>query len=470
MTIQKTEIEKWAAEGRHEIAAWFDDQATSGDTATRAGRDALLEFAKSQQAEAIVVSDLSRWTREDAMAAFALLDHLRKSGLRVVTVAEAWLDLSQPFANVVLAALLERNNQMLQTTRTNTSNGLKASQAAGTWIGAVPWGWKRVRELRADGGIRQPGTDYGIEPAEPEELRRIFHLRATGRSWHGIERDVGIRAATVREILTNQVNRKVVGDELFDRAQRSTAVERSDSRSYLLAGLLHCPWCGNRMIGNTGKVWRGLAKAPHYRCKVYASDHPWRAMSERLVIRHVIAALEAVRVTDIDRAVVASRLHQSHPGQAAAMKAYEKRVREIETRRRNIEEGVAKGAIRPERGRQLQAEEDEKEANLPPPPITVGTTEANLSLLESLPALVERARSGWPNEPEVTRATNAVLREVIARVDWPERKVKYRPRIVFAPRYAAIVSIVSAVAASRAPIARSKRIKRSARGDEATLA
>ncbi|HEX7948922.1 MAG TPA: recombinase family protein [Candidatus Limnocylindrales bacterium] len=453
MDIQQNEINRWAKEHDHEIVGWWEDRRISGDMAVREGRDSLIAEAKKVHADGIVASDLSRWTREDALAAFSLLNELRGAGIEVKTVAEAWLDLSQPFAYTILVALIERNHQQLETTRANTRKGLRASQEAGTWIGRVPWGWQRVRELRADGGVRVPGKNYWIKPARPAEIRRLFEARAEGRSWAGIERVTGIRAASVREILTNEINRQVVSDELFDRAQRTGTLSNANARAYLLSGLLICPWCGRRMIGNVQRVWGPAGKTAHYRCKVWdnAIAHPWRAISERLVIRHLVAALERIRLSDADRAAVETKLRRSAPNQAALVKAHEKRVAQLEAKRRRVENGLAEGLIRPDRARQMLAEISDSETHLAPPPVVIAEAAANLTQLGSLPALIERARAAWLDQAEggeagevardVVYAANAVLREVVSRIEWPERRVKYRPRIVFAARYAAVIAV-----------------------------
>jgi hypothetical protein len=211
-------------------------------------------------------------------------------------------------------------------------------------------------------------------------------------------------------------------------------------------------------------------KSAHYRCKIWDTKHPWRVMSERLIVRHLFAAVEPPRLQEQDRVAIQARLRRAQPGQAAAVKAREKQLRDIESRRRRIEEGLAGGLIRPERARAMLAELSDREASLPPQPVLAVAAEADLALLESLPAMLARARRAWPDEPEVTRAANAVLREVVARVEWPEPRVKYRPRVYFQPRYAALISVISTVPASRAATASKKRAISSAAGDSAMLA
>jgi len=166
-------------------------------------------------------------------------------------------------------------------------------------------------------------------------------------------------------------------------------------------------------------------------------------MSERLIVRHLIAALELVRIEDTDRRAILTSLRQARPGQAAIIRERAKALRDLEARRRHVEDGVADGVIRKHRAKEMHEEIDRREREIPPPPVENISVEADLSLLEGLPEIIARARAGWPDEKDVVRAANAILREVVERIEWPERLVKYRPRVVFAPRYAAIISSVA---------------------------
>lgn len=499
MEIQEAEIKEWSAAKGHEIVGWFEDAAVSGDTAVRQGRDALLAAAAAMQAEGIVVANLSRWTRQDAPDAFRVLADLRDAGIQLKTVTEDWLDLSKPFGWSILALLLDRNNLELETIRANTRKGSQASRASGIWHGRLPWGWRRVRTLAQDGGTRVPGTDYGIEPAQRGAIRKMFEARASGMSTHTIGRRFEMRESSVREILRQERNQVVVGEDLWQRAQVATTWERHDSRGYLLAGLMVCPWCGRRMIGCARKGYGDdHHKNPYYQCRNFGappldgtrrprgrprmskgqeigSDHPWRSVSERLFIRHLNALLESFVLSAEDQGAVVDRLAGSGAKQQAAAKAREKALRSLELQRKNIERGVATGTIRVETAKDLLAELLDREAELPPPPVLSTDPSADVALLAGLMPIVVRARQGWPDEPEVSRAANAILREVIHRIEWPieTRRKKYQPRIVLRDRYAAIWSAMrasNASSASRLAAARAKRVISSASGDAATVA
>ena len=48
----------------------------------------------------------------------------------------------------------------------------------------------------------------------------------------------------------------------------------------------------------------------------------------------------------------------------------------------------------------------------------------------------------WPRDREGVLIANQLLRETIQRVEWPDRRIKYRPRIVLQPRYAGLYALL----------------------------
>ncbi len=75
----------------------------------------------------------------------------------------------------------------------------------------------------------------------------------------------------------------------------------------------------------------------------------------------------------------------------------------------------------------MLAKLDEEEARIPPPQIESDDIRADLSLLSSLSGLI--AQLEWPADREQIAIANRLLRDVIIRVEWPDRPVKYKPRI-----------------------------------------
>lgn len=438
--IQREQIEEWAARKGHEILDWYTDRGVSGGDRARTARDAMLARAKSLRAEGFVSADLSRWTREDAIDAFSLLGNLRDAGLSVFWVAEDWLDLNSPYAMLALVAMVSANAEEKKRIQRKTREGVLKARDSGIWVGRIPWGWERVRELRRDDdGVRKPGADYWIKVVKPREITRLYQLRAEEKSWHSIERTTNIDQETVRSIIKNQVNRSVVGNDLWDRAQRSTVAVRADSRGYLLTGLLICPWCGNRLIGCARKPWSGgPERSPTYRCATWkrTQPHPWRSISELKVWRHIAPVLEAFTIgpEEQDRLLAGSR--QDDKETARRNRERSRMLADIERRRGRIENSLADGVMRTETARAKLKELDEREAAVPPPAVDSSSAPGDISLLADLRQMISALE--WPGDREGILIANQLLRETIQRVEWPERRVKYRPRIVLQPRYAGL--------------------------------
>src|SRR4051794_15092768 len=90
---QKDEILAWASTRGHQILAWYVDKAVSGDdNGGKVARQALLASVRQHEAEGVVIADLSRWTREEAVPALYFIHQLEVAGVRVLS---AWED----FAN-----------------------------------------------------------------------------------------------------------------------------------------------------------------------------------------------------------------------------------------------------------------------------------------------------------------------------------------------------------------------------------
>jgi DNA invertase Pin-like site-specific DNA recombinase len=442
--IQREQIEEWAARKGHEILGWYTDRGVSGGDRARAARDAMLSQAKSLGAEGFVSADLSRWTREDAIDAFSLLGHLRDAGLGVFWVAEEWLDLDAPYALMALVAMISANAEEKKRIQRKTRQGVLKARDSGIWVGRIPWGWERARELRRDDdGVRKPGADYWIKVVKPREITRLYQLRAQEKSWHSIERETNVDQETVRSIIKNRVNRSVVGEDLWDRAQHSSVAVRADSRGYLLTGLLICPWCGNRLIGCARRPWSGGSKRlPTYRCATWkrAQPHPWRSISELKVWRHVAPVLEAFTIGPQEQARLLAGSRQDDKEIGRRNRERSRVLADIEVRRKRIETGVIDGVMRTETARERLKELDDREAAIPPPAVDSSSAPGDIRLLADLRTMI--AALEWPRDREGILIANQLLRETIQRVEWPDHRIKYRPRIVLQPRYAGLYALL----------------------------
>lgn len=446
---QRDDILAWAAEKGEPIVDWRHSRFVSGDDSERFDLVEITGALKRADARGVVCADLSRWSRDDVPTFFSGLQKVLQAGYEVRWVSEDWLNLGQPFAWTMLSMLVERNHEALKEIRRKSSAGVRQAQSRGIWVGRIPFGWERAHRLDEEpDGKPRPGVNYGIRPNHRLRGRvtRIYELRRDGHSWHDIERREGIDEQTIRGIVSAERNREVVGDELWAAAQRPGPTFRSDSRGYLLSGLLVCPWCGNRLIGSAVKGWETLKsdrtiKIPRYLCKTWRGQHPWRGLSEKRLMSHVLPVLDAMTIAPAQQAEVATRVGRPDREVEAIRRRVARERAGIESKRRRIEDRLADDLIRPERAREMLAELDDRASLIVEPPPPGSTVAADLSILASLGTLIREV--DWPDDRQGIVLANMLLREVIARITWPDRAVKYRPKVELNPRYAAIWTAVS---------------------------
>ena len=85
---QGERVRRWAAEAGHHLIATCQDGRDPSDPLGRDGYRALLDIARSGNADALVVSDLSVLS-PDKVTQEIMLDHLRGLGLTIVSTNES---------------------------------------------------------------------------------------------------------------------------------------------------------------------------------------------------------------------------------------------------------------------------------------------------------------------------------------------------------------------------------------------
>ena len=155
------------------------DAAVSGATTERSGYQSLLAAMQAGEVDLVLAESLDRFSRDqEHLAAF----YKRASfcGVGVVTLAEgAITELHVGFKGTMGA-------MFLKDLADKTRRGLEGRVRAGRSAGAVPYGYRVVRQLRPDGeperGLREP------HDAEASLVRRVFTEYAAGRSPRAIAR------------------------------------------------------------------------------------------------------------------------------------------------------------------------------------------------------------------------------------------------------------------------------------------
>lgn len=155
------------------IVATFSDAAISGATLLRPGYQALLEAMRAGKADIVLTESLDRLSRDLEHAA-AFYKQAQFSRVKVITLAEGEIsDLHVSLKGTMGALYLRDLGQ-------KTWRGLEGIVRNGRAPGRVPYGYRRVRRLAANGeperGLRE------IDPGQATVVRRIFADYAAGKS------------------------------------------------------------------------------------------------------------------------------------------------------------------------------------------------------------------------------------------------------------------------------------------------
>ncbi len=163
---QERDLRAFAQRGRYEVVGVFKETA-SGSKDQRA-----------QRGKVVLVTELTRWGRSTTDLLHSLRE-LEACGVSVIAQTELQFDLSSPqgklFASL-MAALAEFERDLL---RERVKSGVAAARERG-----VPFG-------------RQPGQRTKAE----RYTARVLRLRARGRSYREIARELRLSKNTVMDIV-----------------------------------------------------------------------------------------------------------------------------------------------------------------------------------------------------------------------------------------------------------------------------
>jgi site-specific DNA recombinase len=197
----------------------YTDQAQSGARSDREGLNALVEAARADQFEVVVVDDLSRLARDNYLM-LSVIAELHFEGVRVVSVADG-LDSGDEDSTLAIQIRGIFNELQLQDLKKKTLRGQMGQKQRGFSVGERTFGYRSVPvgEIRMDkkGRPRPEGYRMEIEPREAATVLRIFEAYAHGMSLTKVVRVLneegvpgrfrtskGWSPSTVSRILDNQ--------------------------------------------------------------------------------------------------------------------------------------------------------------------------------------------------------------------------------------------------------------------------
>ena len=275
------------------VAGEYIDAGVSGRTDDRPDFRRMVKRAKDGEFDLILVHKFDRFFRNrEKSAMYKRL--LREKGVRVVSVSEP----TDPDAAVsfMLEGVLEVFAEWYSINLSEeTKKGKRERARNGLWNGRLPFGYRR-----GDDGVPRP------VPEEVPVIKMAYGLYATGQytdrevaqalneagyrtrpHWAGLNperiwtKDV-IRETLQKPFYLGEVTYKgerfpgqhqpIISDEIWRRCQlirkdkysRPTHTKRSN-RTYLLAGILHCDSCGQRMRAGSGSGYRYYRDMPDRR-------------------------------------------------------------------------------------------------------------------------------------------------------------------------------------------------------------
>jgi DNA invertase Pin-like site-specific DNA recombinase len=303
---QREAVESYAAAHGYRLIRSYQDEGISGDEIEKR-RDFLRmqTDAGGGDFEAIIVWDLSRFSRLSPSHFFRAADPFRERGIALVTVDAGPMDWDTLLGEVLLSVNQYVKAAYLKDMSKNVSRGLVQQARRGCWLGQAPIGY-RVQIVRADDGRRRKLV---IDPERAELVRWIFKMYTTtetslrsialqlnerkvptvrgaawsiaqirkilkcptytGRSvWNRMAQGKHSRivqgAATPKPrgprvrangkedwIVVDGTHEPIIDQAMFDAAQKRLAENHQTKphygKSFLFSGLVTCANCGSRM-------------------------------------------------------------------------------------------------------------------------------------------------------------------------------------------------------------------------------
>ncbi len=416
-------------------------------------RAAARELAEAGLIDGVIVRSISRFSREEALLHVADVGELLRYNVLVHYAVDTDLDPSSESYPILLTLKAGQAYAEKQNLKRDTIRGLSSTKAAGTWLGGVPWGWRRqgYRRNRAE----KDYTDVGIEPdlgGTWEQLEECYRLRDQGRSLRELAVLYNRDRESIRSSLKWSGNRGPIDRDLFDRVQSmwSTRRTRLGARPYPFAGIVMCPFCGRRdkeprrMAGRMTHDPDGTMR-PGYTCARAQFPHAHRNISERRIFREVRDAFTEAAIPISARSAVIAALTATHS--SSLLDQRQLALAELDRRERRVKDGFEAGLYDvQEARRRIETIEGERDA-LPPEPVPVVQIRESLKLLASLPALLDRISDALGDERPTARAVVARFNELARRTFRIELDpVAWKPVVVWRSPYDRIVA-----AATEAP-------------------
>jgi Site-specific recombinases, DNA invertase Pin homologs len=299
---QSIQIREWAEKNHLFLSRIFADEATPGSTTV--GRVAFAEMIahfhrQDHQDKGVVLWKYSRFSRDIDDAQFFKAD-LRRRGIVIYSLND---NIPESIDGRIMEALIDwMNARFLEDLSVDVRRGLQHNfKQYGAMPGFPPRGFKR--ETR-DIGSRRDGSPHSISRWVPDPLwwercKQAWKMRASGISIHEIHRQLHLfkSLSSYTTFFTNRLylgelkygettiqnyTEAMITQEEWDLVQADHLVNseihkpspkqkvlnhpRRSGSSFLLSGLLFCPYCGSPMNGTIIPTKAGK-RLRYYHCR-----------------------------------------------------------------------------------------------------------------------------------------------------------------------------------------------------------
>lgn len=281
----------YAEQYNYNIVDVFKDEATSGyHRVQRDGFDALMQAAENHEFEAVIVYELSRFSRR-ASDALVNIDKLEMLGIEFVSVRETLS--STPEGRLMLHVITGMNEFYSAHLAIETMRGLKENAYNGKSTGGKP---PLGYDLDAD-------KKYIINPLEAQTVRMIFDMYLSGSGYNSICKTLNEQGKTTKTggafkknslydllrnekytgtmtynvtstpkngkknrhkynsddeiIRTENAHEPIITKEEYNqvlkimKTRQHKGAQFGAKYDYLLSGKLYCGYCGKAMHGET---------------------------------------------------------------------------------------------------------------------------------------------------------------------------------------------------------------------------
>ena len=274
ISAQRNRLTSYADSMEWDIYDLYIDEGVSGAKTDRPELNRLRDDIDKNLFDLVLVWKVDRFFRSVYYLS-EILHNMEQHNIGFVSMTESF-NTATPSGKAMLQMLAIFAEFERETIRERVIENLAERARQGLHHGPVPYGYERDNN-----------KNLIPIPEQAEVVKRIFELRAKGKSYNQIRSDIeklfldrlhtndsGTIFHFVARMLTNPVykgniihqgkelpgkHEAIVDDELFQLVRARDGV-RHDSYSYLFHGMMYCGQCGARMTSKFKHYYNGKSK------------------------------------------------------------------------------------------------------------------------------------------------------------------------------------------------------------------